>query len=210
MAMWRWVLGASVVGAAAVAVACSSSSGGPSGTPGDDGGSDGASDDGGGMTCTPVSTLNAATIDAGAGWGCLQTACSASLTACGADCLCNNAIINGLLCVEDAGATSAADQAMALTKCLTGTIGPIYGTNMAAMNAGTCLSGMGKTACSPPSTDGGEGGTTPSDAGDGGNTAADASDSGNTTSDGGDEGGSNTEASTPEASTTDASDAGDQ
>src|ERR1700753_4341598 len=90
---------ASLLGAGAVAVGCSSSSSGSPPASGDDASmtSDApASPDTGtedaATPCTPVSDASAATIVTGsASWDCYESKCSTSLTACGADCTCNNA-----------------------------------------------------------------------------------------------------------------------
>jgi hypothetical protein len=121
-----WLLGSSLLIVLAAA-ACSSSSG----TPRDGGPTDsGSHADGGADACTPIG-ISAATIDAGAFWGCFQQACSSQLDACAADCNCNNAIVTALACVATGGsmfscfssAASTNANAQAVGICLLGASG---------------------------------------------------------------------------------------
>jgi hypothetical protein len=167
MRMWRLVLGVSVLGAGAVAVACSSSS--SSGSPAGDDAGDGAvaTDDGGGgeaAACTPApGAMNVETLDAGTAWGCLQTACKTALTGCAADCDCNNAVNAALLCLADAGAMpSAAKQTACFTPPLTA-----IATNPNITPLVMCLQGTGATTCGTASGgDGGDAGATDAPASD--------------------------------------------
>jgi len=60
-------------------------------------------DAGADAACTP-SSVGVATIDAGAVFGCYQTACSTELRGCATDCVCNAAVMQGLQCLlADAG-----------------------------------------------------------------------------------------------------------
>ncbi len=190
MHTWRLILGASILGAGAVAVACSSSS--SPAAPGDDGGADGASDDGGGgdtgaAACTPApGAMDIATFDAGASWGCLQAHCGPSFTACAASCACNNAVNAALLCLSDAGAMPSMSKQVA---CFTPPLTPIASEPTVAMFL-QCLEGAGAMACGTASgSDAGDAGTTATnDAGDAGTTTTDdAGDAGTTaTNDAGD------------------------
>jgi hypothetical protein len=193
MKVWKLWAGASLLGVGALAIACSSSSSGGGGGGGDDAGDAAATDDGGdggGTPCTAM-TGNAATVDGGSGWGCLETNCNTELTACAANCLCNNAILNGLGCVAEAGLTDPLAQANKLTSCLTATISPIISETPVTPLV-TCLQGKGKTACAPAGYEGGTGEGGSGDAGDGGgSTTGDAGDGGST----GDGGGSDAGAS---------------
>ncbi|MGO9837326.1 MAG: hypothetical protein ACLP1X_24290 [Polyangiaceae bacterium] len=132
MRMWRIFLGASVVAACAVAVACSSSSPSPAVA-----GTDAAMD----VVTTPEDTgtgadvpcvldpASPATVDGGAVWGCFQAACKTQLTACAADCVCNNAYLTALM-------GAAANMSMASTL-----IEMAGSADMAAMTALTCIGG---------------------------------------------------------------------
>jgi hypothetical protein len=60
-------------------------------------------DAGADAACVP-SSVGIATVDAGALFGCYQTACSKELSGCATDCVCNGAIMSGLQCLlADAG-----------------------------------------------------------------------------------------------------------
>jgi hypothetical protein len=164
---------ASLLGAGAVAVGCSSSS---SGSPpaGDDASTatdapattpDTGTEDAPATPCTPVSDASAATIVTGSpSWDCYESKCTTSLTACGADCECNNAILTALNCIAmDAGTTTAC-------------FGPVSSSAEPATTAVlTCL--LANSTCMSATGDGGtgDGGTAEAgpteagaDAGDGG------------------------------------------
>ena len=136
----------------------------------------GGSDDGGGgadgdagapvdSSSCPVVDVSVATVDAGPLWACLESACMPELTACAADCVCNDALLVALLCA--AGGTSP-------VTCFTNAIQQNLG-DFAVVGVGTCLQ-TNALACLAVS----EGGT---DAG------ADAVDGQGGRSDGGQEGG---------------------
>ncbi len=168
---------ASLVGAGVAAVGCSSSSSGAPVTPVEDSSTPTDSgvtppEDAGtpadtGTTCTPefgdasAATIVAPDVPGDPSWTCLESACSTSLTACGADCTCNNDILTALTCL-------APPDGGALTTCF----GPVLSsTNMPDITVLTCL--MGQMAMC--TGDGGtttEAGATPEagtgDAGDGG------------------------------------------
>jgi hypothetical protein len=108
--------------------ACSSSSGGLKTDSGSDtmavgtGGAGGA----GGAACTPMGS-SAATVNVSPTWTCFEGACSTELTACAADCVCNNAILTALSCVATTGdqrgcfttaATSGGGGALTVALCL--------------------------------------------------------------------------------------------
>jgi hypothetical protein len=194
MRMWRFVLGASFLGAGAVAVACSSSSSSSS-PAGDDASADApSSEDAGGAEAAAcvANSMSVATLDGGATWGCIQAACdSMGLSACAADCVCNNAILSALACVQTMGAANT-------MSCFT--------TALTAAESDTAVQGLlscleAKSAsCGGPAIDGGEAGTTSHDGGEAGTSEAG-------TSEGGGEEAGPSEAGT-EAGTPDASDAG--
>jgi hypothetical protein len=134
---------------------CSSSSN--NGTPaGNDSGADDSSttDDSSTVACTPLDAggAKADTIDGGAGWGCIQAACNATaFTACGNDCMCNNAILESLVCIAtDAGSP---------TGCFTMYLGQV--TSSAVTPTISCLEAntMRCTGIAPPSDGGTEAGT---------------------------------------------------
>ncbi len=116
MRIWRFLLGVSLLGAGATAVACSSSS---SGTP--SGGTDAATDT---STVTPGEDASAeaagpcvalsvtpATVDGGSQWACFQTHCTAAFAACAADCVCNNSLVGALNNIATMGMTMAVETA---------------------------------------------------------------------------------------------------
>jgi|SRR5581483_6825085 len=193
MKVWKLFAGASLLGAGALAIACSSSSssGGP--PAGDDAG-DGstATDDGGGDAACVKNAMSIATLDGGSMWGCVQTTCdSMGLSACAADCVCNNAIVASLACIQAKGATITGSQTMA---CFTTNLGGVA-TETAVAGFIPCLTKAGMS-CAGIGVEGGtEGGS--GDAGDGGgSTTSDAGDGGgSTTSDASDGGGSDAGAS---------------
>ena len=164
---------ASLFGAGAVGVGCSSSSSGspaasddastmsdsPTTTP------DTGTEDAPATPCTPVSDASAATIVTGsASWDCYESKCTTSLTACGADCECNNAILTALNCIAmDAGTTTAC-------------FGPVSMSSAPTTAAVlTCL--LANAQCMNP---GGDGGT-----GDGGTSEAGPTEAGADAGDGG-------------------------
>jgi hypothetical protein len=159
MRIMRFLFGASLVGAGAVAIACSSSSPAPSG--GGEGGTEAStssgSSSGGSSTssssgmaeaapCTLVAA-NPETIDGGALWACYQKTCATSLTACAADCVCNNGFITALMNIAMMGQSTAMSQ---LTTAA--------GVDTAAGTVGTCLL-MALTSGTCGGATGGEGGT---------------------------------------------------
>ena len=146
---------ASMAGAGLVGMGCSSSSnnGTPAGTEAgtitDDGGGTDAMTpvpDAGTTPCT-AAPVNVETLDGGAQWSCLQTACKASLTACAAECECNNAVLASLLCSADGGTPTA---------CFT----PLATGDMLAQGVITCLAmdTMSTGPCPQPGTGTGDGG----------------------------------------------------
>jgi hypothetical protein len=163
---WKWWVGAALLGAGTVAVACSSSSSSPgNGGPAEAGvdtgpvsDGTGAVSDGGGdaaMATCEASTMSSATIQSGPAWTCLEMVCKTSLTACAADCQCNNAVLAALECVVAAGGANAT---MAQTTvCFTSNLGPLFNGPDApiAGPVGMCLMTMSQ-ACA---TQGMEGGT---------------------------------------------------
>jgi hypothetical protein len=183
---WKWFAGAALLGAGAVAAACSSSSSGPSDGGTAEAGVDtgaavdtgaipdtGAVTDGGGDVATATceaSTMNSATITSGPAWTCLEMVCKTSLTACAADCECNNAVLTALECVVMAGGSSATPAQT--TACFTSNLGPLISSPDApiAGPVASCLMTMSQ-GCA---MQGMEGGT---DGGDGGGDSATASDS---------------------------------
>ena len=180
MRMWRYVLGASLLGGGAFAVACSSSS--STATPGEDaGGTDGG---GGGdavadAPATPAcdaAAVNVATFDSGSSsWSCIQAACySMGFSACGMDCTCNNALLSALACVNAKGAaiTSAEEMACFSTPIMANL------SDTAVSGIVSCLEAQ-SPKCGGPAIDGGEAGTT-----DGG--GSEGGEGGGSTSDGGD------------------------
>lgn len=65
-------------------------------------GGDSAGADAGPPPCTPLG-ISVATLDAGPLWGCYERLCSTSLSACAADCTCNNGILGALSCIAGGG-----------------------------------------------------------------------------------------------------------
>jgi len=164
---------ASIVGAGVVQVGCSSSST-PATTPVADAetpaaDAPGTVEDSGteaAAACVPMST-NSETFDSGSStWAALQAACKTSLTACAANCDCNNAILQALVCSE-------ADAALAMG-CFTTALGAIATSDPTDESAvGQCL--IANTGTTPEA--GADSGTTSDAAADAG-TAADAADGG--------------------------------
>jgi hypothetical protein len=145
---------ASIVGAGAVGFGCSSSSSGspPTTTPdaaseaaaspdssaeaaGEDASADVAAE-----ACTSsVGSVLVDEIDASA-FSCFLAQCTTSLTACAADCDCNNVIVTALNCQNTMGAAAQAT-------CF----GPVISdTNPTTVTAFTCLSGASTGACASP------------------------------------------------------------
>jgi hypothetical protein len=163
-----------VVGAGMSGVGCSSSSSGT--TPTEDASTDApsASSSGGEDTgtgsetaapCVPLDAGSVATIKTGSPvWDCYEAQCGPSLTACAADCACNNGVLEALQCVANDAGTGTTCFGM-----VTGVTTPPNSTLTA------CLVTPAATACMNAGMgDGGgtEGGTTaeagPADAGGGG------------------------------------------
>jgi hypothetical protein len=147
MRIWRLLVATSLLGAGAVAVACSSSSsGGGGGTPeaGTDSGDDGAMG-ADAPACVP-NAMKVSTLDGGASWGCIETACKTELTACAADCDCNNAVLGALSCIQTMGVA-------ATMTCFTTALTPVV-TNAAVTPLITCLQGH-SAGCGGPVVDGG-------------------------------------------------------
>jgi len=164
---------ASIVGAGAAEIGCSSSSGGSS-SPEDSGTADtstppadtGSTEDaGGGDTSTPCVTIDAsaATIVTGSPvWDCYESMCATALAECAADCTCNDAVLSALQCT----ATDAGSQ----TVCFAGlaSAGASPGASMDTLN---CLVGDASVPCQSATAPTGDGGTDAAptgDAGDGG------------------------------------------
>jgi hypothetical protein len=187
---WKWWAGAALLGAGAVAVACSSSSSNPSdgGTPeaGVDTGAEsvdtGAPSDGGGdgdaaMATCEASTMNSATIMSGPAWTCLEMVCKTSLTACAADCECNNAVLTALECVVTAGGSGATPAQTAA--CFTSNLGPLINGPQGSivMPVATCLMTMSQ-GCAEQGMEGGtDGGSDGGDSATASDATGEASDS---------------------------------
>jgi hypothetical protein len=155
----RWLIGISLVMAAAAFALAGCGSGGGGGTrdaapdtlPAMTG-SGGVSGAGGGpgsadaAVCTPLGG-SVATVAAGATWACFQATCMTELVACAADCACNNAMLNALLCVNATGDS----RSCFTTAAVTGGAG--------AVNVAICLEqasgGDDAAACSASTPDGG-------------------------------------------------------
>jgi hypothetical protein len=168
---------ASIVGAGAAEIGCSSSSGGSSSPPEDSGTADtstppadtGSTEDAGGEAAAPCVTVDAsaATIVTGSpSWDCYEQMCATSLAACAADCPCNDAVLGSLQCVANDGGST--------TVCFT-PLSTLSGAMEAASTAVlNCLVGPASVcqmADGGPIGDGGTPGTDAApaaDAGDGG------------------------------------------
>jgi len=145
------------VGAGMTGVGCSSSSSG--GTPAEDAATDapsgsssgtasssGGEDTGAGEAAAPCAPIDSgplvgsvATVQTGSAvWNCYQAMCKTSLTACAADCACNNGVIQALLCVAaDAGTgTSCFMNVTAVTTPPNSDLTTCLVSNAACMNAG--------------------------------------------------------------------------
>ena len=132
--LWVVLLPASAV-VVGLGPGCSSSSGGPA-----DAGCTGAD-------ATVVSLLS---LDAGAPacQACVQTSCTAAITACDSDCTCSAGARVALTCLQGLGASPTAGAAEA---CLTGLPSA---SNAALAQVGTCLASCA-TACGAAAPDGG-------------------------------------------------------
>ncbi len=109
---------ASLLGAGVAGVGCSSSSSPPATTPPEDASTPidsgvtppedtGTATDAPATPCTPISDASAATIVTGSPlWDCYEAKCGPSLTACAADCNCNNQVLEALNCVATDGGNS--------------------------------------------------------------------------------------------------------
>ena len=166
---------ASIVGAGVAEVGCSSSST-PATTPAEDAAvpdssttveDTGTGGDAAPATCTPMTT-NSETFDSGSDtWAALQVACKTQLTACAANCYCNNAILTALQC--------SAPDASAAMGCFTTALTAIVATDSTDESAvGSCLIANTGTGDAGAATDAGDAATTTSDAA----TDAAATDSG--------------------------------
>jgi hypothetical protein len=167
---------ASIVGAGAAEIGCSSSSGGSStppedaATPGDTGttADTGAIEDAGGgdaaPTCVAIDASAATIVTGSPVWDCYEAMCGTALTECAADCTCNDAVLGALQCTaNDAGSQTVCFAALA-------TAGASPGASMDTLN---CLVGDASAACQGATAPTGDGGGTPdaapaADAGDGG------------------------------------------
>jgi hypothetical protein len=167
MRIWRFFLGASLLGAGAMAVACSSSSSPPPATGGNDSGGSETSTtppEEAAAPCVPITTASPATVDAGAQWGCYEKACSAAFTACAADCVCNNALLTALNNIATMGMTMAVETAQLTT---------VDGVDDAGAGAIGCVI-MNESVCNPiVHPEGGDAPTGDAPSGDGA-TASDA------------------------------------
>jgi hypothetical protein len=167
----------SLLGAGAIAVGCSSSSSGspaasddastatdaPATTP------DTGTEDAPATSCTPMYDASVATVATPdvpgmASFSCLQGKCGPSLTACAADCTCNNDLITALLCL-------APPDGGTLTACF----GPVLSSSNSADSAVLGCLQTNMSACTA-----GDGGTTGDASPDAGPTeaGADAGDGG--------------------------------
>jgi hypothetical protein len=165
---------ASILGAGAAEIGCSSSSSGGTTptppedastpvdtgtTPPEDSGTTPPSDAGAGP-CTPVTDASAATIVTGSPvWDCYESKCATSLTACAADCNCNNEVIESLLCTADGGnSTTCFGLVTGVTTPPQSDLTTCIVTNAVCQNA---TAGDGGTEAGTPSeagVDGGDGG----------------------------------------------------
>jgi hypothetical protein len=103
--------------------------------------------------------MNVATLMSGPSWTCLEMVCKTSLTACGANCECNNAVLAALECVVMAGGSSATPAQTAA--CFTSNIGPlISGPEGSVVGPlATCLMTMSQS-CATQGMEGGTDGST--------------------------------------------------
>jgi len=167
---------ASIVGAGAAEIGCSSSSSGSPSSPEDaatptaDTGTTadtGSSTEDAGTDAAPCVSVDAsaATIVTGSpSWNCYEQMCATSLAECAADCTCNDAVLGALECVAaDGGST---------TTCFAGlaSAGASPGASMDTLN---CLVGPASVCQTADGGPIGDGGTSPdaaapADAGDGG------------------------------------------
>jgi hypothetical protein len=126
------------------------------------------------MATCEASTMNAATLMSGPSWTCLEMACKMSLTACAANCECNNAVLTALECVVMAGGSSATPAQTAA--CFTSNIGPLISgpEGSIVMPLATCLMTMSQS-CATQGMEGGTDGGSSSEGGtDGGSSGGDS------------------------------------
>jgi len=198
MRMWRSLLGASLLGAGAVALSCSSGNLGNGGSA--DAASEGSAvleagapqqtitaheagntaEDGGAAeaaVCAPA-PVDVATYDAGSSiWACMQVMCQSSLAMCAVDCVCNAAIYASLQCVPMMGA-ECVDSSSCITGCFTATLNdpPAVSDDVVQTTLAPCLlTYMGACGVSP--ADGGSEGGPEGGNGDGA-PASDAAEGG--------------------------------
>jgi hypothetical protein len=109
--------------------------------------------------CVPIDpNIDVGTFDSGSSvWSCLQsdTVCGPELVACGADCVCNNAILRALTCVSGGGSNDTCF-INAFTAIVAEEAGP---------PVGNCLHAMGSTCQGGSTTDGGTDANSAGDAG---------------------------------------------
>jgi hypothetical protein len=122
------------------------------------------------MEMCEASTMNSATINSGPAWTCLEMVCMTSLTACAADCECNNAVLTALECVITAGGAGATPAQT--TACFTSNLGPLISGPKGSIAGplATCLMTMSQGCAAQ----GMEGGTDGSSSGGDSATASDA------------------------------------
>jgi hypothetical protein len=101
--------------------------------------------------------MSVETLDGGALWSCFQQHCATydageSLTACAADCQCNNAVLSALACTVDAGGPSAPMSAQ--MSCFMTAAG--NGGAMALAVIGGCIL-INNGVCNAPPAEGGTG-----------------------------------------------------
>jgi hypothetical protein len=165
---------ASIVGAGAAEIGCSSSSGGSS-SPEDSGTADtstppadtGTTEDAGGDAATPCVTIDAsaATIVTGSPvWDCYESMCATALAACAADCLCNDAVLSALQCTATDGGNQQtcfaglASLSGAMEPAGTATLECLVGDASVPCQSATAPTGDGGTPDAAPATDAGDGG----------------------------------------------------
>ncbi len=126
-----WLCGAVVVAMAASA-GCYSSSSSPGSPPATD------------AACVPVDatlTASLASGDSGACSACIATACGTEVSACSADCACNDVALQALGCIEDLGGNASL---AAESTC----VAPLVDSSDTTLSGlGSCLVGSCKVAC---------------------------------------------------------------
>ena len=146
------VAAAAIAGAGIVGFGCSSSSSPPANntTPPADAATEAA-------TCSALSDASVATGDFSPIWTCYEKAsvCGAELTACAADCICNNAVLTSLECV----ALDAGTQQGCFESAPNG-LGSVDMTDTAAGELGVCLLNVGSSCGATVVTDAGTDGST--------------------------------------------------